>query len=174
VRVIHVPAGVAEPDPAEPGVGEQVSEEVAKAERGARDAEGAREAAARAAETVTERVASATPQDPGDPEHRVLATDADLADSLFSQARGLMFRRSVPDDYAMVFRFPDARSRSLHMLFVPFPIDAVWTVEGEVTRVTRLRPWVGLGRGLADTIFELPAGAADEVEPGDTVELVEE
>jgi hypothetical protein len=174
VRVIHVPAGVAEPDPAEPGVGEQVSEEVAKAERGARDPEQAREAAARAAETVTERVAAATPQDPGDPEHRVLATDVDLADSLLSQARGLMFRGSIPDDYAMAFRFPDARSRSLHMLFVPFPIDAVWTVEGEVTRVKRLRPWVGLGWGVADTIFELPAGAADEVEPGDTVELVEE
>ncbi|MFC7136211.1 DUF192 domain-containing protein [Halobaculum litoreum] len=103
----------------------------------------------------------------------MLADDVDVADSLLSRTRGLMFRRSVPDDYALVFRFETADSRSLHMLFVPFAIDAVWLVEGEVTKVKRLRPWVGLGWGTADTVVELPAGAADGVEPGDSVELVE-
>ncbi|MFC6787301.1 DUF192 domain-containing protein [Halobaculum halobium] len=96
-----------------------------------------------------------------------------MAESFVSQARGLMFRRSVPDDYALVFRFDGTDSRSLHMLFVPFAIDAVWLVGREVTKVKRLRPWVGLGWGTADTIIELPAGAADDVEPGDTVDVVE-
>jgi hypothetical protein len=60
------------------------------------------------------------------------------------------------------------------MLCVPFPIDAVWTVADEVTKVARLRSWIGLGWGTADAIYELPAGAADAVEPGDTVRLVDE
>lgn len=96
-----------------------------------------------------------------------------MADSLVSQMRGLMFRRSIPDDFGLLFRFDTAESRSLHMLFVPFAIDAVWLVDGEVTKVKRLRPWVGLGWGTADTIVELPAGAADDVEPGDLVTLEE-
>nr|WP_276239418.1 DUF192 domain-containing protein [Halobaculum sp. DT55] len=111
--------------------------------------------------------------DPSPPRERVLATDVDVADTVVSQTRGLMFRRSVPDDYGLVFQFDEADSRSLHMLFVPFAIDAVWLVEGEVTKVKRLRPWVGLGWGTADTIIELPAGAADDVEPGDQIEVVE-
>lgn len=101
----------------------------------------------------------------------MLASEVAVADSMFSQMRGLMFRRSIPDDYGLLFRFDTAESRSLHMLFVPFAIDAIWLVDGEVTKVKRLRPWVGLGWGTADTIIELPAGAADEVEPGDRIEV---
>ncbi|GAA0212258.1 DUF192 domain-containing protein [Halobacterium noricense] len=124
---------------------------------------------------VIHRSAAIDPEDeePSAPREHVLATDVDVADSFRSQARGLMFRRSVPDDYALVFPFEEADSRSLHMLFVPFAIDALWLVDGEVTKAKRLRPWVGLGWGTADTIIELPAGAAEDVEPGDIVEVVE-
>ena len=108
----------------------------------------------------------------GDDE-RTLATRVETADSVLAQARGLMFRRSVPDDYALVFPFDRAERRSLHMVFVPFAIDALWLVEGEVVREERLSPWTGLAWGTADTIAELPAGAADGVEAGDRVELVE-
>lgn len=104
---------------------------------------------------------------------RVLASDVDAADSLLEQARGLMFQSSIPEDYAMVFRFDDPGTRGLHMLFVPFPIDVLWLVDGEVTRCERLRPWIGLGRATADTVIELPAGAADGVEPGDVVRVEE-
>ncbi|UIP00472.1 DUF192 domain-containing protein [Halobaculum sp. CBA1158] len=122
---------------------------------------------------VIHRPASVDPEagEPTSPPERVLAADAEVADSALSQARGLMFRRSIPDDYALVFPFDEVDSRSLHMLFVPFAIDAVWLVEGEVTQVKRLRPWIGLGWGTADAVVELPAGAADGVEPGDTVEI---
>lgn len=121
------------------------------------------------------RSAAIDPEDdePSAPRERVLATQVDVADSFGSQARGLMFRRSVPEEYALMFRFEEADSRSLHMLFVPFAIDAVWLVDGEVTKVKRLRPWIGLGWGTADTVIELPAGAAEDVEPGDSVEIVE-
>jgi hypothetical protein len=177
VRLIHVPAQVTEPEPTEPGVGEQITEEVAAVERRARPDERPDETERRraqaAAEEVTERIAG-HPAEVDEPRERVLAERVTLAEGPLSQARGLMFRRSLPDGSAMAFRFPDPRGRSLHMLFVPFPIDAVWTVEGEVTKVKRLRSWIGVGWGTADAIYELPAGTAHRVEPGDTVKLVGE
>ncbi|MFC6752777.1 DUF192 domain-containing protein [Halorubrum tibetense] len=108
-----------------------------------------------------------------DREEDRLAADVDVARSTLEQARGLMFRRSIPDDYALVFPFDDADTRWLHMLFVPFAIDAVWLVDEEVTATKRLAPFVGLGRGRADTIVELPAGAAEGVAVGDEVVLRE-
>ena len=98
---------------------------------------------------------------------RVLASEVETADSVLSQARGLMFRRSVPDDYALVFRFDDQRPRDLHMVFVPFAIDACWTCDGVVQHVSTLRPWLGYGKHVADTVVEAPAGAFDGVEAGD-------
>lgn len=101
---------------------------------------------------------------------RVLASDAAVADSTLTRAVGLMFRRSPPED-ALVFRFEGQATRRLHMLFVPFDIDALWLVEGEVSEVARLHAWTGFGRARADTVIELPAGGADDVAIGDTVEL---
>ena len=109
----------------------------------------------------------------GSTEH-VLATDIEVAETFLSRARGLMFRRSIPDDYGLVFRFKAAKKRDLHMVCVPFPIDAVWIVDDEVTAVKRLRPWIGLGAATAETVIELPAGAAADIEPGDTVRVVDD
>ena len=95
-----------------------------------------------------------------------------MADSLLGKARGLMFRRSIPEDYALVFPFGRPVTRGLHMVCVPFDIDAVWLVDGRVQRATRLRAWRGFGRAWGDTVLELPAGAADGVDPGDRVDLV--
>lgn len=102
---------------------------------------------------------------------RVLASDVDVADGLVSQGLGLMFRRSIPDDYALVFPFGRTTKRGLHMLCVPFDIDAVWLVDGEVQAVKRLSAWTGRGRAAADTVIELPAGAAERVETGDSVRI---
>jgi uncharacterized membrane protein (UPF0127 family) len=110
---------------------------------------------------------------PTEPTERVLASDVDVADTFLTKTRGLMFRASVPEDYGLVFRFSEPAARSLHMLFVPFAIDALWLVEDEVVEVKRLRPWVGIGRATADTVVELPAGAAAAVEPGDVVRIEE-
>ena len=107
-----------------------------------------------------------------DGERRTLATDVEVADSFFARGRGLMFRRSIPDGYALVFPFDRAATRRLHMVAVPFPIDAVWTVDGEVRKTARLAAWTGHGAAAADTVYELPAGAADGVTAGDRVERV--
>ena len=104
---------------------------------------------------------------------QVLASDIDIADSFLAQARGLMFRRSLADDSALVFQFDSAAKRDVHMLFVPFAIDALWLVDNEVVAKKRLKPWIGLGRAAADTLIELPAGAAEAVAVGDRVALVE-
>ncbi|WP_254768805.1 DUF192 domain-containing protein [Salinilacihabitans rarus] len=101
----------------------------------------------------------------------VIASNVETADTLRRQGRGLMFRRSLPDDYALAFRFGSVRSRGIHTLFVLVPIDVVWVADGEVSRVERLRPWRGLARARADLIVELPAGAADGVEAGDRLVL---
>lgn len=106
---------------------------------------------------------------PDDRTERLLASDVDVARSRLAQARGLMFRRSIPEEYALVFPFDGVETRTLHMLFVPFAIDAVWLVDDEVTATARLSPFVGLARGDGDTVIELPAGAADAVAVGDEI-----
>lgn len=106
-------------------------------------------------------------------ETRVLADEVETADGLLDQAVGLMGRRALPEGHALALRFDRPADRTVHMVFVPFALDVLWLVGDEVARKRRLRPWLGLGRGTADTVVELPAGAADEVAEGDVVELVE-
>lgn len=117
-----------------------------------------------------------------DTNRRILATNVDIADSTLSQAKGLMFRSSLPENYALVLEvdgdgllpFPRGPSRHVvHMLFVRVSLDVIWLVEDEVTKVARMHPWRSIRTGKADRILELPAGAADEVSPGDIVRLEE-
>jgi uncharacterized membrane protein (UPF0127 family) len=106
-------------------------------------------------------------------EDRTLATNVEIADGLISQGLGLMFRRSFPEGRALVFPFDGVSKRRLHMVFVPFDIDAMWLVKGEVQATKRLSAWTGHGRSEADTVIELPAGAASEVSVGDVVRVDE-
>jgi len=114
-----------------------------------------------------------------DGDRRALATDVEKADTFVSKTLGLMGKSSIPDEYALVFTFgdPDFLHRLfdtiprqyIHMLFVRTSLDVLWLREDEVVKTETLSPWVGLGAARADTIIELPAGAADPVEVGDTV-----
>lgn len=105
-------------------------------------------------------------------ERETLATDVEFADTFLSRARGLMFRRSVPDAYALVFEFPGRGRRDVHMVFVPFALDVVWLIDDEVGRVETLSPWTGLAGAEADRLLELPAGAAADVRVGDRIRVV--
>jgi uncharacterized membrane protein (UPF0127 family) len=102
---------------------------------------------------------------------RVLADEVETANALAARARGLMFRRSIPEGYALVFPFDGAGRRRLHMVCVPFPIDACWLRDGVVERTATLRPWIGTGAARADTVIEFPAGALDGVAPSDAIEV---
>jgi uncharacterized membrane protein (UPF0127 family) len=109
-----------------------------------------------------------------------LATRVEVADSALTQARGLMFRSEIPEDFALVMDvggsglfslFGGPSRQFVHMLFMRFPIDVLWLVNDEVMKTARLSPWTGFGVGKADRIIELPAGGADGVRVGDTVVL---
>ena len=108
-------------------------------------------------------------QESAEGESRVLATEVDRADSLFAKIVGLMGKSSLPEGYALVFDFNRVSYRDVHMLFVRTPLDVIWLRDGEVVQVKTLQPWRGTGIAKADCFVELPAGAADGVEPGDLV-----
>jgi len=119
--------------------------------------------------------------DGGERTRRTLASEGEVADSALAQARGLMFRPSVPDDYALVLDvdggglLTSGPSRQfVHMLFMRFPIDVIWLQGEEVVKTARLRPWRGMGMAKADRILELPAGGADGVSVGDTVRVIDD
>lgn len=103
--------------------------------------------------------------------NETLATDVDLADTWTKKVRGLMFRRSIPADYALVFPFNSMGRRSVHMLFVRFPLEVIWLRDNTVEQIKTLQPWIGFGIAKADTLIELPAGTASAVTPGDTIQL---
>jgi len=109
--------------------------------------------------------------DPTDGDPRTLASAVETADSFASRLFGLMFRASVPDDYALVFPFDGAKRRGIHTAFVRVPIDVVWVADGTVTRVETLPPWRSVARAEADTVVELAAGGAAGVNAGDAVRI---
>lgn len=113
---------------------------------------------------------------------RVLARNVEIADTALTQIRGLMFRSGFPDSFALVMEvggekllpFTSGPKRhSVHMLFVKVPLDVIWLDGEEVTRTAQMQPWKSIAMGKADRIIELPAGAAEGVEPGDRVVLRE-
>lgn len=121
-----------------------------------------------------------------DGESSVLASDVEIAEGFVETSKGLMFRSSIPEEYALVFEFEppsgiaaklplagdDAVARRfVHMLFVRIPLDVLWLQGETAVHVKTLRPWIGLGMASADRIVELPAGAAEAVEAGDRVVL---
>ena len=98
-----------------------------------------------------------------------LVNDLQVATSHWARFRGLMMRGSLEDGAGLDI----SPCGSIHMMFMRFPIDAVfYDKEGSVTKVgRRVRPWIGLafgGKG-AKGVLELPAGAAQNVEPGDVL-----
>jgi uncharacterized membrane protein (UPF0127 family) len=58
--------------------------------------------------------------------------------------RGLMLRRSLPEDEGLLFVFgrENRTDTSIHMFFVPFAIAAVWLDnDGRVVDAKLARPW---------------------------------
>jgi uncharacterized membrane protein (UPF0127 family) len=111
---------------------------------------------------------------------RVLAGRLETAGGLWGKFLGLMGRRSLPDGDGLWL----PASNGIHMMFMRFPIDAVFVgrrdAAGRHTVVSvhrSLRPWVGLVplvRG-AHGVLELPAGTIDATATavGDLVSLEE-
>ena len=103
----------------------------------------------------------------------VVAQPLEEATNFFTQGMGLMFRRALPDGGGLLIY----RCSGIHMMFMRFPIDAVFLDKSNtVVRVYhRLLPWIGLIPFVwrADRVAELPAGTARRLQlrPGDRLAL---
>ena len=84
----------------------------------------------------------------------------EIADTFFRRFCGLMLRRKLPAGHGLLI----APCSSIHMLFMRFPIDAVWLDRDyRILKISpHLSPWLGLAFcPRAHACLELPAGAAD-------------
>ncbi len=96
----------------------------------------------------------------------VLAERLETAASLWAKFLGLMGRSALPDGDGLWL----PASNGIHMMFMRFPIDAVFVSRPDADGVRRvrsvhrgLRAWTGLVplvRG-ADGVLELPVGTID-------------
>ena len=110
----------------------------------------------------------------------LLAERLETAGSLWAKFKGLMGRQALPPGDGLWL----PASNGIHMMFMRFPIDAVFVTKADPAGVRRVRSvhpslaaWTGLVpliRG-ADGVLELPVGtiAASGTVVGDRVEIVE-
>lgn len=101
----------------------------------------------------------------------ILADRVRLADGPLSRARGLMGTTGLPHGEALVFRFRGVAPRRVHTLLVRGSIDVIWTTTETVRERRTMTPWSLGERNRADTVIELPAGAAEDVQIGDRLRI---
>lgn len=104
---------------------------------------------------------------------KVLAETLESPRTFIGAGIGLMFRRTLPQGHGMLID----HCNGIHMLFMNFPIDAVFLDRRDRVKKVyrRLPPWYGavwLVWGAAKVV-ELPAGSTDEVDlaPGQQLEF---
>jgi uncharacterized membrane protein (UPF0127 family) len=95
-----------------------------------------------------------------DADGRVLLDDLRFARSLATRMKGLLGRSSLDEGEGLAFR-----EKSIHMLFMRMPIDAVFC-DGDlrIVKVVRdLRPWRFAGCRQARFVLEIAAGDAERL-----------
>jgi uncharacterized membrane protein (UPF0127 family) len=99
----------------------------------------------------------------------IVCARCEIAANPWTRMRGLLGRSHLADDEGMLFR----PAGSIHMMFMRFPIDAVFCDRDLVVLgVERdLKPWRTAKRKGAKVVVELAAGAAAGIEPGDRLVL---
>lgn len=76
---------------------------------------------------------------------KTIASDVEFAKTFFSQSRGLMFKKDISDNYALVFVFDKPKKASVHMLFVRFSIDVLFLDDDKrIIKAVNLKPWTGI------------------------------
>ncbi len=93
-----------------------------------------------------------------------IARTVELSMTVLSQAVGLMFRKSIPSDYSMIFVLEKPSSVSIHMLFVFFPIDVIFLDEEKrIKGLSHLKPWLGF-KTMKDVkyVIEMKAGTIEK------------
>lgn len=100
----------------------------------------------------------------------VLAKETAVADTLFKRLKGLLGKNGLNPGEALVLK----PCNSIHMLFMRFPIDAVFVDKQYrvVKAIPGIQPWQVTGVYFSSWIcIELPVGAiaASRTSPGDTL-----
>jgi uncharacterized membrane protein (UPF0127 family) len=105
---------------------------------------------------------------------RVVCERCVLADNAWTRMRGLLGRKALDDGEGLLIR----PSGSIHMLFMRFPIDAVFLDrELRVVKIApELKPWRMAGARGAKNVLEIGAGEAARrgLRVGQTLVLAEE
>ena len=103
----------------------------------------------------------------------VIGTRIRMADSFWSRFRGLMLAPELSDGEGLLI----TPCNSIHMMFMRFPIDAIFLDSGNCIRAIyeKLRPWVGLSGWHRDvsSVLELKSGTIQKsgVRVNDTLRM---
>lgn len=91
----------------------------------------------------------------------VVAEPLEVARNFFTAGLGLMGRARLAENGGLLIH----GTNGIHMMFMRFPIDAVFVDKKGIVVKTykRLRPWIGMVPFVwrADKVAELPAGAIE-------------
>ncbi len=93
----------------------------------------------------------------------MLAEELEMPGTMFGRGLGLMFRRGLDGGRGMWIN----PCSSIHMMFMRFPIDAVFLDSAERVRKVyrRLPAWYGIGWSLgARSVLELPPGSTSGID----------
>jgi uncharacterized membrane protein (UPF0127 family) len=99
----------------------------------------------------------------------IVAEPLEVASNFFTAGLGLMGRARLPENGGLLIH----GCNGIHMMFMRFPIDAVFVdKQGRVLKTyERLLPWIGLVPLVwgADKVAELPVGTIRRhaIKPGD-------
>jgi uncharacterized membrane protein (UPF0127 family) len=106
---------------------------------------------------------------------RTLAEELMVPHTFIGRGVGLMFRRTLEPGRGMWIN--PCEGGSIHMIFMRFPIDAVFLDKHErVKKVySKLPPWYGVVWFVwgAQSVLELPAGSTADfgLQPGDEIHI---
>ncbi len=95
----------------------------------------------------------------------------EIADSFLKRTKGLMFKRNIPENYALVIVFDKDKKTNLHMLFVPFDVEAAFLdSKNRVKKIETLKAWTGRAKGKAKKIIEAK-NLSDKIKVGDELKI---
>jgi uncharacterized membrane protein (UPF0127 family) len=103
---------------------------------------------------------------------QVLAARTTVCDTFWSKFLGLMFRRSLDADQALLFCYSreSIAETSIHMFFVPFPIAVIWlNARKEVVDLALAKPFrpYYASRAPAQYFVEGVPGLLEQAQIGD-------
>ncbi|MEA1957345.1 MAG: DUF192 domain-containing protein [Halobacteriota archaeon] len=88
----------------------------------------------------------------------------EYADGFWQQRRGLMFKKDIPEDCVLIFRFKKAQRLSVHTFFMRFNLDIGFLNEED--RITKIYKNVKPSKHVCSfgkCFFEMKAGGFDRV-----------